>query len=65
MLKEQITLREEAQDCRRKALAYIGQPEATFLMGAAKAFDDLADAEEGSRLPPEIANNSSRGLVVV
>lgn len=32
---------EEAETCRRKALAYVGQPEATFLLRVAKEFDRL------------------------
>jgi hypothetical protein len=49
MQTEQSPLREEAETCRRRALTYIGQPEATFLIKAAKAFDELADAEAHSR----------------
>ena len=33
---------EEAETCRRKALAYLGCPEAPFLLSLARAFDDLA-----------------------
>jgi hypothetical protein len=33
---------EEAQECRRKALAYVGRPEATFLLKVAREFDRLA-----------------------
>ena len=33
---------EEAEDCRRKALAYVGHREASFLMSVARAFEDLA-----------------------
>ena len=36
---------EEAEDCRRQALAYLGKPEAQFLLRVAKAFDELAEAE--------------------
>ena len=43
---EKIPLREEADVCRRRAHAYVGLPEATFLIKAAEAFDDLAGAEE-------------------
>lgn len=32
----------EANDCRRKALTYVGQPEATLLLKVAKAFEALA-----------------------
>lgn len=37
-----LTLSEEAETCRRKALAYLGCPEAPFLLSIAKAFDDMA-----------------------
>lgn len=37
-----ICFEEEAQDCRRKALAYVGQPEAAFLLRVAREFDRLA-----------------------
>ncbi len=50
MKAEQIPLREDAENCRRTALAYLGQPEATFLLSAAKAFEELADAEDRSHL---------------
>jgi hypothetical protein len=35
-------LRDEAEECRRKAMAYLGKPEAPFLLHVARAFDDLA-----------------------
>ena len=35
-------LLEEAQNCRRQALAYVGNPEAPFLLRVASAFEDLA-----------------------
>ncbi len=38
---DQIPLLEEAENCRRKALAYLGQPEAVLLLRAAKAFEEL------------------------
>ncbi len=38
---DQIGLLEEAENCRRKALAYLGRPEATFLLRVAKAFEEL------------------------
>ena len=31
----------EAEACRRKALRYLGKPEAPFLLRVARAFDDL------------------------
>ncbi len=42
---------EEAEDCRRKALSYLGRPEAPFLMRVAREFDRLAEqrARSGSR----------------
>jgi hypothetical protein len=36
------TLEEEAENCRRRALAYLGRPEAPFLLRVAKAFEELA-----------------------
>ncbi len=35
-------LLEEAEKCRWRALAYAGQPEASFLLRAAREFEDLA-----------------------
>jgi len=37
-----LSFEEEAEDCRRKALAYVGQPEAPFLLRIAREFDRLA-----------------------
>jgi len=34
---------EEAPNCRRQALAYLGKPEAPFLMRLADAFEALND----------------------
>lgn len=42
-----IDLLEEAQDCRRKALTYLGQPEAALLLRVAKEFEEM-DAEKRS-----------------
>jgi hypothetical protein len=36
------TLYEEAEDCRRKALSYLGRPEAPFLLRVAREFERLA-----------------------
>ncbi len=36
-----IDLLEEAQDCRRKALTYLGQPESALLLRVAKEFEQL------------------------
>ena len=48
-------LEQEAEDCRRKALAYVGRPEATFLLRVAREFDRLAgerkQAPVGKNLP--------------
>lgn len=35
-------LHDEAEECRRKALSYLGQPEAPFLLHLAREFDKLA-----------------------
>ena len=37
-----ITLEEEAEECRRKALSYLGRPEASHLLRVAREFDRLA-----------------------
>ena len=39
---DRLSLGEEADECRRKALAYVGQPEAPFLLRVAREFDRLA-----------------------
>ena len=36
------SLTEEAETCRRRALAYVGRPEAPFLLQIAEEFDRLA-----------------------
>jgi Uri superfamily endonuclease len=46
----QMCFEEEAEDCRRKALAYVGQAEASFLLRVAREFDRLA-AEHGHHGP--------------
>jgi hypothetical protein len=38
----QSALREEADKCRERALAYLGQGEAAFLLRAAREFERLA-----------------------
>lgn len=43
-----LCFQEEAEDCRRKALAYVGQPEATFLLRVAREFDRLASERKGA-----------------
>lgn len=39
---ESLTLREEAEDCRRRAHSYLGKPEASVLLQMAREFDRLA-----------------------
>jgi len=46
---EKIGLLEEAENCRRKAHAYLGQPEAIFLLRAAKAFEEMDAQKRGPR----------------
>lgn len=36
-------------ECRRKALAYLGRPEAPFLLRVAREFDRLAAEQRGDR----------------
>jgi hypothetical protein len=40
--------KDEAENCRRKALAYLGRPEASLLLRVAREFDRLA-AERNRR----------------
>ena len=46
-------LKQEAEECRERALTYLGRPEATFLLRVAREFDRLAtirskeDPEDG------------------
>jgi hypothetical protein len=35
-------LRDEAEQCRQRALSYLGKPEAPFLLRVAREFDRLA-----------------------
>ena len=53
----QMCFEEEAEDCRRKALAYVGRPEASFLLGVAREFERLAgerkQAPRGANLEPQ------------
>lgn len=44
-----ISLHEEAEECRRKALDYLGRPEAPFLMKVAREFDRLAVERQACR----------------
>ena len=48
-MPDQMFFAEEAEICRRKALAYLGEPEARFLLQVAKQFDRL-EAERRQRL---------------
>jgi hypothetical protein len=41
---------EEAEKCRSQALAYLGKPEAPFLLRVARAFDELAVDKPASRV---------------
>ena len=46
-------LKQEAEECRGRAVSYLGRPEATFLLRVAREFDRLAtikskeDPEDG------------------
>ncbi len=44
----QICPLEEATNCRRQALAYLGKPEAPLLMRLAEAFEALNDQRRQS-----------------
>jgi hypothetical protein len=43
---EEADLRNEAEDCRRKALSYLGRPEAPFLLRIAREFERLSVKKE-------------------
>ena len=43
-----ITFEEEAKNCRRKAVSYVGRPEAPFLLEVAEVFEEL-QAQQWSR----------------
>jgi len=53
-----IDMREEAENCRRQALTYVGQPEAPFLLRIAEAFEDLL-ADQRPKTKLEHGNNHS------
>jgi len=40
-----LSLLDEAEKCRRQALAYVGKPEGPFLLRIAKAFEELDHRE--------------------
>lgn len=44
---DQIGLLEEAENCRRRAITYLGLPEAMFLLRVAKAFEELDAQKRG------------------
>ena len=37
-----LSFEEQAEDCRRQALSYVGHPEASLLIRLAREFDRLA-----------------------
>ena len=39
---DSLTLLDEAEDCRRRALSYLGKPEAPVLLHMAREFERLA-----------------------
>ena len=43
---------EEAEKCRSQALAYLGKPEAPFLLRVARAFDELAVEKPAASAQP-------------
>jgi hypothetical protein len=47
---EPITFDEEAERCRRQAHAYVGKPEAAFLLRIAREFDQLANRNHNQKL---------------
>ena len=51
---DQISLCEEAENCRRQALSYLGKPEAPFLLRVAKAFEDLESGGNRRRIRDDL-----------
>jgi hypothetical protein len=47
-VSNELSLIEEAEECRRKALSYLGRPEGPFLLRVARVFDDLAAGLQSS-----------------
>ncbi len=43
------SLHDQAEECRRRALAYLGRPEAVFLLDAAREFERLAEGHWGGK----------------
>jgi hypothetical protein len=56
---EKRPLLEEAENCRRQALVYLGQPEATLLLRVAEVFEDLATGSivDGVKHQPGLATD--------
>ena len=46
---DQRTLRDEAEECRQRALVYLGRPEAVFLLHAAREFERIAKRQWGGK----------------
>ncbi len=44
-------LYKEAEDCRRKALSYVGRPEAPFLLRLAREFERIEKERHTRRGP--------------
>jgi len=40
-----LSPREEAENCRRQAVAYVGKPEMPFLLRVAAAFDQIGSSD--------------------
>lgn len=56
-----LLYRLEAERCRLQATAYLGRPEAPFLLRIARAFEQLADEDQTSdRAPFRTGNELSR-----
>jgi hypothetical protein len=62
-----LSLEEEAEECRRKALCYLGRPEAPLLLKVAREFDRLAlqrlnDQRTPRSQNPILTDRSARGI---
>ena len=59
---ENQSLHEEAEECRRKAVSYLGKPEAPLLLRIAREFDRIAADGAFSGLRKGDATGANRRL---
>lgn len=57
-----LSLHEEAENCRRMAISYLGKPEVPFLLRVAREFDRLAKEDTSLLRRKGDANGEKRRL---